>query len=96
MRAGSGGAGKLSRGPTYLVRPEAEYPTESRAAGEQGLVMLSIQVGPGGRPTSVTVAQSSGYPRLDLAAVEGAWRCRVAGLAAGAVFQAPVRFNLKQ
>ena len=73
----------------------AAYPPESRAAGEQGVVILRITVNAQGRPISVQVAQSSGFSRLDRAAVEGGWRCRVSNAMAGAQFEAPVRFNLQ-
>lgn len=96
--AGSGaasGAGKPFGKPAYLVRPAAAYPAESRAAGEQGVVILRVTVNADGRPTAISVARSSGFPRLDRAAVEGGWRCRVSNAAAGAQFDAPVRFNLR-
>jgi protein TonB len=93
--AGGTGAGKPSGKPAFIVRPAAAYPTESRAAGEQGVVMLRITVNADGRPTAVNVSRSSGFPRLDRAAVEGGWRCRVSNAVTGAQFEAPVRFNLR-
>jgi periplasmic protein TonB len=97
--AGSGGgatgAGEPAGKPAFIARPAAAYPSESRAAGEQGVVILRITVNAGGRPTAVSVRSSSGYPRLDRAAVEGGWRCRVSNPVAGAQFDAPVRFNLR-
>jgi protein TonB len=91
---GANGAGKPLGRPAYLVRPVAAYPAESRAAGEQGIVVLRIIVSAEGRPTSVSVGRSSGFPRLDRAAVEGGWRCRISNAAAGAQFDSPVRFSL--
>lgn len=82
--------------PLYVVRPQVNYPTESRAAGEQGLVLLRITVNAGGRPTAVKVAASSGFSRLDRAAVEGGWRCRVSNAFEGAQFDAPLRFSLQE
>ncbi|MDM0115311.1 energy transducer TonB [Variovorax sp. J22R133] len=45
------------------------YPAESRVNGEQGQVLLHVLTGPDGRPTRVEVKKSSGYVRLDDAAV---------------------------
>ena len=91
--AGGAGTGKIAKA-SYVVRPIASYPAESRAAGEQGVVLLRIVVDGNGRPASVTVGKSSGHPRLDRAAVEAGWRCRVRDAAAGSHLDAPVRFNL--
>ena len=79
---------------TYLIRPVASYPPESRAAGEHGVVILRIVVDGYGKPTSVTVGRSSGFTRLDRAAVEAGWRSRVKDAVPGAHLDAPVRFNL--
>lgn len=87
--------GKLLGKPLYLVRPQVNYPSESRAAGEQGVVLLRITVNAGGRPTAVNVANSSDFSRLDRAAVEGGWRCRVSNAFEGAQFEAPLRFSLR-
>ena len=59
---------------SYVVRPVAAYPPESRAAGEQGVVILRLTVDASGRPTAMSIAKSSGFPRLDRAAVEAGWR----------------------
>ncbi len=88
-------SGKLIGKPLYLVRPQVNYPSESRAAGEQGVVLLRITVNANGRPSAVSVATSSGFPRLDRAAVEGGWRCKVSNAFEGAQFEAPLRFSLQ-
>jgi TonB family protein len=49
-----------------LTRPP--YPPESRAAGEEGTLTLSILIGEDGAVRDVKVLQSSGFPRLDQAA----------------------------
>jgi TonB family protein len=54
--------------------PNAPYPAESRMNGEQGAVLLRVRTTPDGRPTVVEVKQSSGYGRLDRAAVETVWK----------------------
>lgn len=53
------------------------YPSASRAIGEEGFVLLSVGIDARGVVTSVDVARSSGFPRLDAAAVAFAlkrWR----------------------
>ena len=89
----SAGVGKSAKA-SYVIRPVAAYPPESRAAGEQGVVILRLTVDGNGRPTGVSIAKSSGHPRLDRAAVEAGWRCRVRDAAPGSHLDAPVRFNL--
>ena len=91
---GTGAPNTLGK-PVYLLRPVLSYPAESRAAGEQGVVVLRITVNAGGRPVAVRVGVSSGFSRLDRAAVEGGWRCRVSNAFEGAQFEAPLRFSLK-
>jgi protein TonB len=81
--------------PTYIVKPSPSYPAESRSAREQGLVILRITVNATGRPTHVEILKSSGYHRLDRAALEAGWRCRIRNASAGDQFDAPLRFNLQ-
>lgn len=50
---------------------EPEYPPVSRRLGEEGRVLLQVLVDPDGRVIDAKVVQSSGYPRLDQAAIEG-------------------------
>jgi protein TonB len=57
------------------------YPMSSRRLGEAGAVALNILVGADGRVRDANVSQSSGYERLDQAAVSEAkqhWRLRPA------------------
>ncbi len=60
-----------------------------------GIVMLRLTVDGSGRPTAVSIAKSSGYPRLDRAATGAGRRCRVRDAAPGSHLDAPVRFNLR-
>ncbi|MFO7189827.1 MAG: energy transducer TonB [Pseudomonadota bacterium] len=58
-----------------LTQPE--YPPSSRRAGEAGTVVLEVYVLENGRVGDARVKQSSGYPRLDEAAlreVKRSWR----------------------
>jgi periplasmic protein TonB len=50
---------------------EPEYPPASRRLGEQGTAILEVLVEASGRPVDVKVVQSSGFPRLDAAAIAG-------------------------
>lgn len=60
----------------YLEPPEPVYPRASRRAGEAGLVVVRVFVGTDGLPRQLQVLQSSGFVRLDEAALEGVRRAR--------------------
>jgi len=51
-------------------RVEPDYPPASRRAGEQGTAVFSVLVDSSGHPQEVKVQTSSGYDRLDRAAME--------------------------
>jgi protein TonB len=50
---------------------EPEYPQVSRRLGEQGSVVLQVLVGTDGRVIDTKLLQSSGFDRLDQAAIAG-------------------------
>ena len=54
---------------SYLIPPSPRFPEASRRLGESGVVRLKVLVDESGRPVEVQVTQSSGYDRLDKAAV---------------------------
>ncbi len=60
----------------YLEPPEPAYPRASRRAGEAGLVVVRVFVGADGLPRQLQVLQSSGFARLDEAALDGVRRAR--------------------
>lgn len=60
----------------YLSRPPVVYPTRSQDLGESGSVMLRVLIDERGLPREVTVQKSSGFPRLDHAAVDAMRRAR--------------------
>jgi protein TonB len=62
--------------PSLLDHALPEYPWMSRRLRESGRVLLDIVVGTDGRAQAVSVAQTSGHPRLDDAAAAAArgWR----------------------
>jgi protein TonB len=56
---------------------QPEYPPGSRRAGEEGTVTLKVFVTENGRAAQIQIAKSSGFPKLDEAAikeVERNWR----------------------
>jgi protein TonB len=57
-------------------RVEPVYPPTSRRMGEEGIVRLKVLVDERGRPHDVVVQASSGFPRLDQAAVDAVHRWR--------------------
>lgn len=77
-----------------------EYPPLSRAAGEKGAVQLLIMIDANGNVSNATVARSSGYQRLDEAAVswvKAHWRYRPAvrdGIPVAAQTDATIIFKL--
>jgi protein TonB len=82
-------------------RVEPSYPPTSRRLGEEGTVKLRILVDPSGRSKQVEVATSSGFPRLDQAAMEAVKRWRFVAATNGssaieAWTQVSVTFKLTQ
>lgn len=77
------------------------YPAQSRRLGEQGRVELLVYVQPDGRVSAAQVATSSGFERLDDAAVREAvraWRMlphTVDGAAVGSWCRVAIAFRLK-
>jgi protein TonB len=77
------------------------YPAQSRRLGEEGSVQLLVFVLPNGRVGEATVAVSSGFSRLDEAAVREAlrsWRLlpnTVDGVATGSWNRIGITFRLK-
>lgn len=63
-------------GVAYLNNPKPNYPAISRRAGEEGRVLFRVLVNANGEPESVEVSTSSGFERLDSAALEAVkqWR----------------------
>jgi protein TonB len=78
-----------------------DYPSLARRLSEQGSVRLSLTISPDGSVIAANVAQSSGFPDLDDAAVNwvlGHWKYKPAthlGAAVASQIQAVVVFNLK-
>ena len=57
-----------------------DYPTLSRRLGEEGKLMLQVELDESGRISNTRIVNSSGYSRLDNAALAAvkSWRCKPA------------------
>lgn len=88
--------------PLKLVHaPRPEYPRISLRLAEQGAVLVRIHVGPDGHVTDVDLLESSGFERLDTAALAAVrlWRFDprlAAGQAVAGTFDHRVVFVLEQ
>jgi protein TonB len=85
--------------PDYLRNPPPQYPAESRKLGEEGVVLLKVSVTAAGRAADVQLQRSSGYARLDEAALKAVRRwefkpARVGLTAVACAVEVPVRFGL--
>jgi len=83
----------------YLDNPPPPYPPLSRRLGEQGTALVRTLISRNGRALDAVLAQSSGFDRLDQAAVQAVkqWRYRPAtldGVAQEMWFDVPVSFHL--
>ena len=84
----------------HLHNPPPAYPRMSRRLGEQGTVVLRVRISAQGLPESVVLRTSSGYARLDQAALDAVLRWRFvpgqrSGVAEAMWFNVPVRFVLE-
>lgn len=89
-----------TRGPLFISGREPEYPSVSKRLGEHGSVVCRLFVGDDGRVTRVDLVRSSGYPRLDNAALDAlrGWRFVAAldqGFAVPSEFTHTVRFRFE-
>jgi protein TonB len=57
-------------GAAYLNNPAPDYPLMARSSGQQGRVLLKVLVTENGAAETVVLATSSGFERLDQAAIE--------------------------
>ena len=75
-KKGGGATAPASHVGGYLHNPKPPYPELSRENGEEGSVRLAVTVEADGRPSSVRVAGSSGFSRLDRAAEQAVRKYR--------------------
>jgi protein TonB len=60
--------------PKSIKYTQPDYPSASRRLGEEGSVVLELMVGEDGRVSDAQVVTTSGFPRLDEAALKEALR----------------------
>jgi protein TonB len=86
--------------PRYAAAAQPPYPAAARRLGEEGSVVVHVRIGRDGKVLTSTLAQSSGSPRLDAAALAHAlahWRFTPAlkdGVAVEESRDITVRFQL--
>ncbi|MEO5347240.1 MAG: energy transducer TonB [Magnetococcus sp. YQC-9] len=88
-------------GAAVAGNPRPDYPRSARRLGQEGLVLLRVEVTSEGRAAQVTVERSSGFETLDQAAREAVARWRFvpamrAGMAIAASVSVPIRFVLQE
>ncbi|MBT9568943.1 MAG: energy transducer TonB [Thiobacillus sp.] len=85
----------------YLNNPKPPYPALSKRLGEAGTVRLNVLINPDGSVARLELAQSSGHPRLDRAAIEtvrSQWKfapARQRGQPVSAWVIVPIEFTLR-
>ena len=84
----------------YISQPKPPYPRLSRNLGEQGTSTIRVLFSPSGSPIKAELISSSGFERLDKAALDGVkfWRfisCRNVAAATDHWESALVRFALE-
>ena len=84
----------------YLQNPKPAYPAMSKRLGEQGKVVVRVLIGVDGAAQQAEIRQSSGFDRLDQAALLTAQRWRYVPGKRGGVpeamwFNVPINFILE-
>jgi protein TonB len=84
----------------YLHNPKPTYPALSKRLNEQGKVVVRVLIGAGGVAEQGEIRQSSGFERLDQAALATALRWRYVpgkrgGVAQAMWFNVPINFVLE-
>lgn len=83
----------------YLNNPKPPYPATSKRLGEEGKVMIRVLISADGQPSQAQIQKSSGFERLDQAALETVLRWRFVPGKRGGVpeamwFNVPINFVL--
>jgi TonB family C-terminal domain len=84
----------------YLQNPKPPYPALSKRLGEQGKVVVRVLIGTDGTAQQAEIRQSSGYERLDQAALGTVLRWHYvpgkrAGVPEAMWFNVPINFVLE-
>ena len=85
---------------SYLQNPKPPYPALSRRLNEQGKTTVRVMIGADGLPQRAEVAKSSGFDRLDQAALATVMRWRYVpgkrgGVAEAMWFNVPINWVLE-
>lgn len=86
--------------PDYLSNPAPAYPLEARRMKQEGIVILTADVDRMGNPEQINIKKSSGFSRLDQAAIKAVWKwkfspAKIGDLPVNSTVEIPVRFLLK-
>ncbi len=97
---GSGGA-RIANKADYDRNPPPAYPSDAKKRGEQGTVILIVEISDQGGVESVGIETSSGFKSLDRAAQTAVrrWRfqpAKIAGIGIASSVKVPVRFQLEK
>ena len=79
---------------TVLHRVDPAYPANAEAAGEQGTVLLAVQIDSHGNVVDISVIQSSGFDALDTAAIKAVRQWHFAATDNGIRVRVPIKFQL--
>ena len=87
--------------PRYTQTPCPVYPRTARNRGQEGVVLLSVEVLDNGRTGQILVKKSSGYALLDRAALDAVrfWRFEPAKrsqIPLTMLVDIPIRFSLQE
>ncbi|QDR82976.1 energy transducer TonB [Sporomusa termitida] len=100
--AGTPGAAGGIAAPGILSKVDPHYPPAARKAGQEGTVLLRIQILANGRPGEISIARSTGYEALDAAAAAAVrkWQFvpakdRSSGRTVACTTTMPVSFRLR-
>jgi protein TonB len=102
-QASPSGTGQLTAGintrPDYLDNPAPTYPALARRLGQEGTVLLRVDVDAKGKPTRVILQKSSGFSLLDTTAIQAVkrWKfkpAQVAFFTVGSTVDVPITFRL--
>lgn len=90
----------LDSAPAYTYNPKPSYSRAARRRGQQGTVILLVEVLPNGRVGGIDIDRSSGHQLLDDAAVKAVKKWRFTPAKKGrtsvrAWVKIPVEFNLE-
>ncbi|MBI4831224.1 MAG: energy transducer TonB [Candidatus Lindowbacteria bacterium] len=86
--------------PAYMSNPKPEYPRDARRNGQEGTVVLLVEVLPNGNVREISIDKSSGFELLDSAAIKAVRKWRFVPAKNGtsstsAWVKIPVEFSLK-